>query len=360
MRRPKSLQMPPLPESAAVPSHFAESPHSQPRRHALRTALLPALAGAWPFVLPKAWAQAGPGGYPLRPVRWIIPTSPGAGTDVSARLFAQIASEVWKQTVVPDNRAGASGMLGLDALAAAAPDGYTLSFMSISQFIDATLLQKYVFEAQRDFTPISLLAATPLVLLAHPDVGVGTVAQMIAKAKAEPKALNYGSGGSGGLTHLAMEVFLKGAGIEVTHIPYKGSGPAVIDLLAGRVQFAYSTPPAIVKHVQAGKLKALAVTSATRFSGLPEVPTVTELGYPAASITTWYGLFGPAHLPAELVAYIQRSIAAAARAAGTQGRIESSGVDPVLMSSADFAAMLRREREQIAAAARAIGFKKEG
>jgi tripartite-type tricarboxylate transporter receptor subunit TctC len=320
-----------------------------------------ALAGVGAAAGP-GWAQgaAGPGGWPARPVRWIIPTSPGAGTDVSARLFAQIASEAWKQTVVPENRSGASGMLGLDALAGAAPDGYTLSFMSVSQFIDATLLQKYVFESTKDFTPISLLASTPLVLLAHPDVNVSTAAQMIARAKAQPRVMNYASGGSGGLTHLAMEVFLKGAGIEVTHIPYKGSGPAVIDLLAGRVQFALSTPPAIVKHVQAGKLRALAVTSAARFAGLPEVPTMNELGYPAAAITTWYGLFGPANLPADLVAYISRTIAGASRAGGTKDRIESTGIDPVLMSPSDFAAALRVEREQITAAARAIGFKKEG
>jgi len=326
------------------------------RRQLLQRLALGGLAAAG---MP-AWAQAGgPGGWPARPVRWIIPTSPGAGTDVSARLFAQIAAETWKQTVVPENRAGASGMLGLDALAGAAPDGYTLSFMSVSQFIDATLLQKYVFEPAKDFTPISLLASTPLVLLAHPDVNVATAAQMIARAKAQPRVMNYASGGSGGLTHLAMEVFLKSAGAEVTHIPYKGSGPAVIDLLAGRVQFALSTPPAIVKHVQAGKLRALAVTSAMRFAGLPDVPTMNELGHPTASITTWYGLFGPANLPADITAYISRTIAAASRAGGAKDRIESTGIDPVLMSPAEFTTLLRAEREQIAAAARAIGFKKE-
>jgi tripartite-type tricarboxylate transporter receptor subunit TctC len=346
---------------APIPTE--DHPARPSRRQLLQAATLPALGGLVPWLpgaLPQARAQAGPGGYPARPVRWIIPTSPGAGTDVSARLFAQIASDTWKQSVVPDNRSGASGMLGLDALAGAAPDGYTLSFMSVSQFIDATLLQKYAFEATKDFTPISLLAATPLILLAHPDANVSTLAQMVARARAEPRALNYASGGSGGLTHLAMEVLLKGAGAEVTHIPYKGSGPAVIDLLAGRVQFAYSTPPAVVKHIQASKLKALAVTSATRFPGLPDVPTVGELGFPAAAITTWYGLFGPAHLPADIVAFVARTLTAASRAGNTKDRIESTGVDPVLMSPPEFAQMLRRERENIIAAAKAIGFKKEG
>ena len=155
--------------------------------------------------------------YPSKPVRWIIPTSPGAGTDVTGRLFGLMAGESWKQAVVADNKPGASGMLGLDALASATPDGYTLMFMSVSQFIDATLLNKYTFEANKDFTPISLLASTPLILLAHADVPVINVAQLIALAKKQPQALNYGSGGSGGLTHLAMEVFLKG--IETFMIP---------------------------------------------------------------------------------------------------------------------------------------------
>lgn len=221
--------------------------------------------------------------YPSKPVRWIIPTSPGAGTDVTARLFGQMAGESWKQAVVADNKPGASGMLGLDALANAAPDGYTLMFMSVSQFIDATLLNKYSFDANKDFTPISLLASTPLILLAHADVPVQNVAQLIALAKKQPQALNYGSGGSGGLTHLAMEVFLKKAGMDVAHIPYKGSGPAVVDLLAGRVQLAYSTPPAVMQHIKSGRLKALAVTTDTRMISLPEVPTMNGVTQPLRS-----------------------------------------------------------------------------
>ena len=307
-----------------------------------------------------AFAQsAAVSAYPSKPVRWIIPTSPGAGTDISARTFAQIASEAWKQAVVPDNRSGASGMLGLDALAAAAPDGYTLSFMSVSQFIDATILGKYTFEATKDFTPISLLASTPLILLAHSDNNISTVPQLIARAKAAPNKLNYGSGGSGGLTHLAMEVFLKKAGIDVAHIPYKGSGPAVIDLLANRVQLAYSTPPAVMQHIKTGRLRALAVSSETRLASLPDVPTMAELGYPAATITTWYGLFGPANMPPELVEKISRTLVAAAGGAATKDKISASGVDAVLNSPAEFARSLAKEREQINAVVKLIGFKKD-
>ena len=297
--------------------------------------------------------------YPSKPVRWIIPTSPGAGTDVTGRLFGLMAGESWKQAVVADNKPGASGMLGLDALASATPDGYTLMFMSVSQFIDATLLNKYTFEANKDFTPISLLASTPLILLAHADVPVINVAQLIALAKKQPQAVNYGSGGSGGLPHLAMEVFLKKAGIEATHIPYQGSGPAVVDLLAGRVQLAYSTPPAVLQHIKSGRLKALAVTTETRMASLPDVPTMNELGYPAASISTWYGLFGPAHMPAELVEKISRTVRTTTRTAGNKDKITLSGIDPVANTPAEFAQLLGRERQQINAIVKAIGFKKE-
>ena len=298
--------------------------------------------------------------FPKKPVRWIIPTSPGAGTDTSARIFAQIANEAWKQSVIPDNKPGASGMLGLDALYAAAPDGYTLAFMSVSQFIDATLLQKYQFDASKDFTPITLLASTPLVLLANSQTGIRSVAQLLSYAKDHPNEMNYGSGGSGGLTHIAMEMFASKAGIKLTHIPYKGSGPAVIDLLAGRVQLGYSTPPAVLQHIKSGRLIPLAVTTTHRFAQLPDVPTVSELGYPSASINTWYGLFGPAKMSPELVDKIAQSLAHEARRnPSTKDRIITGGIDPVFGTPADFAAGLKKEREQIVSTAKLIGFEKD-
>jgi len=298
--------------------------------------------------------------YPKKPVRWIIPTSPGAGTDTSARIFAQIANEAWKQAVIPDNKPGASGMLGLDALFAAPPDGYTLAFMSVSQLIDATLLQKYQFDASKDFTPITLLAATPLVLLTNNQTGIRSAAQLLAYAKDHPNEMNYGSGGSGGLTHIAMEMFASKAGIKLTHIPYKGSGPAVIDLLAGRVQLGYSTPPAVLQHIKSGRLIPLAVTTPHRFAQLPDVPTVSELGFAGASITTWYGLFGPAKMNPELVEKIYQSLATEARRnPATKDRIISGGIDPVFGTPAEFATSLKKEREQILSTAKLIGFEKD-
>jgi tripartite-type tricarboxylate transporter receptor subunit TctC len=298
--------------------------------------------------------------YPQKPVRWIIPTSPGAGTDTSARIFAQIANEAWNQAVIPDNKPGASGMLGLDALYAAPADGHTLAFMSVSQFIDATILQKYQFDPTKDFTPITLLASTPLVLLTNNQTGIRSASQLIAYAKEHPNEINYGSGGSGGLTHIAMEMLASKANLKLTHIPYKGSGPAVIDLLAGRVQLGYSTPPAVMQHIKSGRLIPLAVTTTHRFSQLPEVPTVSELGFPGASITTWYGLFGPAKMNPALVEKIAQSLANQARRnQATKDRIINGGIDPVFGTPAEFSNNLKKEREQIIATAKLIGFEKD-
>jgi tripartite-type tricarboxylate transporter receptor subunit TctC len=250
-------------------------------------------------------------------------------------------------------------MLGLDFVAGAAPDGYTLLFFSVSQFIDATLLQKYTFEANKDFTPISMLATTPLILVAHVDAQVNTVQQLIAKAKAQPKALNYSSGGSGGLTHLAMEVFLNRAGIEVLHVPYKGSGPAIVDLLSNVVQLSFSTPPAVMQHVKSGRLKALAVTTPTRDSLMPDVPTFAELGLPTVNITSWYGVAGPANLPADITEKISRTIAQATKSGPLRDKLVSSGLDPVLSTPAEMSRTLRAERDQLQAIVKAIGFKKD-
>ena len=297
--------------------------------------------------------------YPNRPVRWIVPTSAGAGTDAAARSFARVAAEAWKQSVVVDNRSGASGMIGLDMVAGAAPDGYTLGFYSVSQFLDATLLNKYAFEAQKDFTPISMLASTPLLLMANGAARLDTLPQLIAAAKAQPKVLNYASGGSGGITHFAMEVFLKRAGIELTHIPYKGSGPAIVDLLAGQVQLAFSTPAAVLAHVKSGRLRALAVASPTRSPLAPEVPTFAEQGLPGVTFSTWYGLFGPANMSPALVDKIARSVTAASQPPVVRDKMVGEGFEPVLSSPAEFAAFLKTDREQWLGVAKSINFKRE-
>jgi tripartite-type tricarboxylate transporter receptor subunit TctC len=292
-------------------------------------------------------------------VRWIVPTSAGAGTDAAARSFAKVASDAWKQSVVVDNRSGASGMIGLEAVASSAPDGYTLGFFSVSQFLDATLLNKFVFDAQKDFTPISMLASTPLLLLVNSGTKIESLQQLVAQAKAQPKAMNYASGGAGGITHFAMEVFLKRAGIEVVHVAYKGSGPAVLDLLSGQVQMAFSTPAAVMQHVKSGRLRALAIASPQRSPLAPEVPTFAELGLSGVSLSTWYGLFGPANMPADLVDRIARSVTGAARSTAVRDKMVNEGFEPILTSPAEFAQFLKADREQWLGVAKAINFKRE-
>ena len=328
-------------------------------KSAVHRLLFPMLAAALFVATPGAQAQAVKAEYPSKPVRWIVPTSSGAGTDFAARSFALIAGEAWKQPVIVDNRSGASGMIGLDMLAGAAPDGFTLAFLSVSQFVDATLLQKYVFDGRKDLTPISLLASTPLILVANASTNITSLKQLISTAKSQPRALNYSSGGSGGITHLAMEVFLNKAGIEIVHVPYKGSGPAVVDLLGGQVQLSFSTPAAVMQHIKSGKLRALAIASDSRSALAPDVPTFAEAGLPGISLSTWYGLFGPANMPPDLVERINRTITSAARTSAVRQKLAGDGIEPILSTAADFDRFLKTEREQWIAIARNIGFKRE-
>jgi tripartite-type tricarboxylate transporter receptor subunit TctC len=302
-------------------------------------------------------SQSAVADYPDHRVRLIIPTSPGAGTDFAARLFGQIAAETWKQAVVPDNKPGASGMIGLEQLAKAAPDGYTLGWMSVSQFVDATLQEKFAFDAHKDFTPISLLASTPLILVANPSTHVHNLQEMVALLKSQPGKLTYSSGGTGGITHLAMEFFLKKAGVQMLHVPYKGSGPAVADLLAGHVQFSFSTPPAVMGYIKAGTLTAIGLAADEPSPLAPGVPTFAQQGLPGVSLATWYGLFGPHDMDPALVRKIATTITTAARGDEVQAKIAQGGLDPVLSTPAQFTDYLANERSRWTAVAKDIGFK---
>jgi tripartite-type tricarboxylate transporter receptor subunit TctC len=325
--------------------------------HALRGVVLAAaLLGGYAV---QSQAQSPASDYPNRRVRLIVPTSTGAGTDFTARFFAQIAGETWKQAVVVDNRSGASGMIGLDILANAAPDGYTLGFMSVSQFVDATLSNKYVFDARKDFTPISNLASTPLILVANPSANIKSLKELIAVAKNHPREMNYSSGGTGGITHLAMEFFLKRAGVQIVHVPYKGSGPAVSDLLAGHVELTFSTPATVMPYVRAGSLRAIALATDRPSQLAPGVLTFAEQGLPGVSLGTWYGLFGPANMPPEIVEKIARSLTAAAGARVERDKMERDGLDPILSTPAEFTTLLKQEHDRWTGVARDIGFKRE-
>ncbi|MEI6767566.1 MAG: tripartite tricarboxylate transporter substrate binding protein [Betaproteobacteria bacterium] len=297
--------------------------------------------------------------FPNKPVRWIVPTAPGAGTDFTARKFSQIASDVWQQSVIVDNRSGASGMIGLDLIAQAPADGYTLGFISVSQFIDGLLQQKFSFESTKDFTPISILASTPLVLVVNATSGLNSLPSLLAFAKARPGEISYSSGGSGGLTHLAMEVFLNKSGIQATHIPYKGSGPALVDLLASRVQMTFSTPPAVLQHIKTNRLKPLAMATASRSALMPDVPTFGEQGVQGVIVGTWYGLIGPANMPPELAEKIARNIAQAVKGNAVKENMQSQGIETQASTPGEFTRLLNSEKNQWSEVVKTIGFKRE-
>ncbi len=307
---------------------------------------------------PSSTSNAGD--YPSRVVKWICPSSSGAGTDAAARIFAQVASDAWKQSCIVDNRSGASGMIGLEMLSAAAPDGYTLGLVATSQLISGVLKQKFTFEEKRDFTPISLLATVPLVLVTSKASGIKSLSELIAFAKSNPNKLNYSSGGSGGHTHLAMEVFLAKLGLKVSHVPYKGSALAIGDVVAGHVQLSFATPAAISGFVKDGRLNAIGVASDTPSELISGVPTLLQMGIQGVSSDAWYGLFAPAHLPAELVKKISTSLIAASKTSLVKEKLLANGMEPLLSTPAEFTQFLEREKSKWLTVTKNIGFNHEG
>src|SRR3954470_9439647 len=231
--------------------------------------------------------------YPVRPVRVIVPYSPGGSSDAVARVLGAKLSEMLGQQFVIDNRPGAAGSLGREIVAKAAPDGYTLLVGDSQHTINVHVLRHVPYDPIRDFTPITLLATAPQVLVINPGLAAQTLAEFIAAAKAQPGKLNYGSGGTGSITHLTGELFKLAANVNVVHVPYKSIAIAQTDVIGGQVQAAFPTMPGAAPHVRAGRLRALAVSSAKRASALPEVPTFDESGVSGMIVTNWFGIFGP-------------------------------------------------------------------
>ena len=273
-----------------------------------------------------ASAQRTPESYPSRPVRLIVPFAPGGGTDAMARVFGQKFTESVGQTVVVDNRPGGGGTIGAETTVRAAPDGYTLCMVSTSYSTNAALF-RLPYDPIRDITPIALLGDAGILLTLHPSVPARSVKELIALAKAKPGSLNYASTGTGGNTHLATELFNIMAGTQMTHVPYKGTGPALTDLLAGQVQLIMGTLGVMLPHVKSGRLRGLAVTSVKRNSALPDVPTIAET-LPGYEATLWYGIWGPRGLPRHIVNLWNAEIRKAAQSADVKQRFAAEGVDP--------------------------------
>ena len=298
-----------------------------------------------------AFAQAPPpsrtvpGDYPSKPIRMIVPSAPGGGTDIVARVVGQGLSDAWGQTVVVDNRGGAGGTAGVTVAAkASAPDGYTLLLGSNGHLSFAPAINRHLpYDPQKDLAPVSLVAQQPFVAAVHAGMPVASMKEFITYAKSRPGAITYGSGGSGSASHLGTELLMLTAGFSMLHVPYKGTGPGVAALLSGELQFLLAGLATVMPHARSGKIKALAVTGATRSKVAPEVPTVAEAGVAGYEFVVWYGMMVPGGTPAPIIAKINAEIVKVLRSPATSERYAAAGLEPVTNSPAEFAAQLKQE-----------------
>jgi tripartite-type tricarboxylate transporter receptor subunit TctC len=285
-------------------------------------------------------------GQPLadRQIRLIVPFPAGGPTDIVARPLALFLGNALKANIVVDNRGGAGGSLGADVVAKAAPDGSTLLMGTVgTHAINASLYKKLPYDPVRDFTPISLVAAAPVAVVVHPSIAAKSLADLVALAKASPGKLTYGSAGNGTPGHLTAEMFKATAGINIQHVPYRGSAPAVNDLVGGQINIMFDPLQSVLTHVKGGNLRALAVSSVARSPVLPDVPTIAESGYKDFESTAWWGLFAPAHLPADLTAQLAAETGKIVRGATFREKLEPLGVVPTALSGAEFSAFQGRE-----------------
>lgn len=292
----------------------------------------------------NAGAQSGAGAaYPVKALRIIVPAAAGGGIDLFARLIGAKLTEAWGQSVVVDNRAGGAQTLGTDLVAKAPPDGYTLLFASGTHAVNPSLFRKLPYDSVRDFAPITLLATAPNLLVVHPSVPARTVNEFIALAKAKPRQLNYGSSGNGGTGHLSMEMVKSMTGIDLVHIPYKGTAPALNAILAGEVSAQINQILITAPQVKAGRLRALGVTSSRRSPAVPEVPTIAEAGVPGFEAVAWFGVLAPGQTPPAIVAKLNAEIVRIVKLPEIRERLASEGAEPVGNSPEELAAIIRSD-----------------
>ena len=301
-----------------------------------------ALALAFALVPGAAFAQA----YPSKSLRWVVPFPPGGAMDVIARTLAERMSVSMGQAVVMENRPGAGGNIGSDLVAKAAPDGHTLLIVSIGQAVNPALYADMPFDAQKDFEPVSLLAVVPNMLVANPSVPAQNVRQIVELARAQPGKLTYASAGNGTSIHLAGELFASMANVNMLHVPYKGSGPAVTDLIGGQVNLMFDSITSALPHVKAGRLKAFAVTGAKRSKTVPDLPTIAEAALPGYELNPWFAVFVPARTPRAIVERLNRELLAALDLPETQKKLDLIGAERVGSTPAELAAHLKRETER--------------
>jgi tripartite-type tricarboxylate transporter receptor subunit TctC len=302
-------------------------------------------------------APAWPQGYPSRPVRLVIPFPPGGPADIFGRLVAIKLSDAMGQQFVVDNRGGGNGNIGAEFAARSAPDGYTLMLLPSALAANAGLYAQLPYSLSKDFTGVASLGSFPLMLVTHASVPAKTVQELVALAKSKPGALNFASAGSGGGAHLAAETFSLAAGIRMVHVPYKGTGPAVLGLLGGQVSLMFASVPSVIQHVRGGKLHALGVTSARRSPALPEVPTIAEQGLPGYELISWFGIVAPAGTPPDSVKRLNGEIRQVIAAPDFQERLKSEGGEAVAMTPEEFSEFIRRETVRWAKIVRDTGAK---
>ena len=286
-----------------------------------------------------AQAQA----YPAKPIRFLVPFAPGGGNDVVARLIGGRLSELWNQQVVIDNRGGAGGNIAAEIVARSAPDGYTIFLFNSANAIAPSLYKSVPFDPRKDFEPVILISTSPFALVVHPSTPAHSVKELIVLAKAKPRGYVYASGGNGSSTHLAAEQFRQMAGIEMVHVPYKGAGPAFVDLLAGQVTLYFSSIPPALPHVKSGRVRALAISSERRSQLWPDLPTIAEAGVPGYESGASYGLVTPARTPAVVVRKLNADVAKILGEPDLRARLAGQGMDIATGTPQDFARFMQAE-----------------
>jgi tripartite-type tricarboxylate transporter receptor subunit TctC len=283
-------------------------------------------------------------GFPTRPVRLVVPYPPGGATDIMARIVSAKIGEIWGQSVVIDNRAGGGGQIAAEMAAKAAPDGHTLYIGTISSLAtNVSMYRNLPYDPVRDFAPITQLSASPYVLVTNPSLPVKTMKELVALAKARPGALNYGSAGPGGGVHLSMELFKSMTGTDIVHVPYKGTGPSLIDLIAGQTQLSMAGFLSIAPHLKSGKVRGIAVSSLKRAAAVPALPTISESGLEGYEANSWNGVLAPARTSAALVKQLHADFTTALRSPELQARVTGEGTEVVGNTPAEFGAYIRSE-----------------
>ena len=317
--------------------------------HQRHFALVCALLPAWPASAAEA--------YPDKPIRLIVPQPPGGTSDILARVLALKLAENLRQQIIIDNRAGASGTIGTDLAAKSPPDGYTLVLVYTTHATTPGIYGKLPYDPVADFAPVTLAAAAPLLLVVHPKIPVTSVKELIAYAKTRPGELNFCSAGNGSGSHLAGELFNTMTGVKLTHIPYKGSGLAITELIGGQVQLMFAGIVPIDPHVKSGRVRSIAVTSAKRSVAIPQVPTIAESGLPGFEVVGWYGVLAPARTPHPVVARLHNEFVKILQTQDIRDRLLSEGAEPVGNTPAEFTAFIKTDIGRWAKVIKAAGAK---